>query len=189
MFHSESPSRQALAENYTVIDCSNKADHVDQTWQTMKSAEFLVQSHHLLWVGCRVVALLAITSFCKSLAASKWDEIAGPKHTLVLPLFHRPDSEWAQDDLIDQPRHCNSCERQECPKSTFRSEKSGNAIELATFAGSQGDNYGECGLKREVHREYRSLQRWELRTREHSESNNAPNKCLLRLWVNSVVDI
>jgi hypothetical protein len=81
------------------------------------------------------------------------------KHTLMFPLVHRPDSEWAQDDLIDQATHCNSCERQECSKSILRSKKSGNAIELATFARSQGDNYGKCGLQREVHGEYRSLQR------------------------------
>jgi hypothetical protein len=76
----------------------------------------------------------------------------------MLPLVHRLDSEWAQDDLIDQPRHCNSCERQECPESILRSEKSGNAIELTTLAGSQGDEYGKCGLQREVYGECRSLQ-------------------------------
>lgn len=57
-------SLKSLAQYNTVVDCSNKADQVDQTRDAVHTTELLVQSQHLLRVRCRVVAPLTITGFC-----------------------------------------------------------------------------------------------------------------------------
>ena len=58
-------SLKSLAQYNTVVDCSNKADQVDQTRDAVHTTELLVQSQHLLRVRRRVgVAPLTITGFC-----------------------------------------------------------------------------------------------------------------------------
>lgn len=55
---------QSLAQNSTIVDSRNKADHVDKAGHSMDASESLVQGHHLLRMGSRVVAPFAIASFC-----------------------------------------------------------------------------------------------------------------------------
>lgn len=52
-----------LAQRNSVVDGSNKSNQVDQARHAVHTTESLVQSHHFLGVGSRVIALLSITSF------------------------------------------------------------------------------------------------------------------------------
>ena len=53
----------SLAQRNSIVDSSNKSNQVDQARHAVHTTESLVQGHHLLGVGSRVIALLSITSF------------------------------------------------------------------------------------------------------------------------------
>lgn len=54
-----------LSKNIAVRDRGQNSSKVDQSRVAMELSESLVESNHLLGVRSRIVALLAINSFCE----------------------------------------------------------------------------------------------------------------------------
>lgn len=56
--------RQPLSKDNPIVDRSQKTSHINQAGQAMDPPKPLIQSHHLLRMGGRIIALLPVAGFC-----------------------------------------------------------------------------------------------------------------------------
>lgn len=176
--------RQLLPEHSTVVDRSTQANQINQARDTVKTAELLVESDHLLGMGGRIIALLAVASFwhpssaedASGLVASSksWQNL-----TLVLPLAHDIDRHRTQDGQVDEAGDGDGGHgKKRAP--VLGLQKTGDAMQLARPAGRQRNDDGQRGLEREVDGESGRLELRELRPRQGFECDDARHERLSR---------